>query len=57
MTDVLSVLVTKDASGNVALQVTASSEAAGEGGRGTARLVESSHDVVEAATRVVDTCK
>jgi ABC-type nitrate/sulfonate/bicarbonate transport system substrate-binding protein len=54
MTDALSVLVTREASGNVSVQVTGTSGA--DAGRNR-RLIESSHEVVEAANKIVSTCK
>jgi phage-related tail fiber protein len=53
-TDVLSVLVTRDTSSNVSMQVTGSS---GVNAGRNLRLTKSSHEVVEAANKIVSTCK
>lgn len=54
MTDILSVLVVKDPSGTTSLQVTGSS---GSNAGRNLRLVESSREVVDAANKIVETCK
>ncbi len=54
MTDALSVLVTRDGSGDVSIQATGSS---GVNAGKNLRLIESSHEVVDAVNKIVNTCK
>jgi hypothetical protein len=54
MTDALAVLITSDAAGKTNIQVTGSSGA--NAGRNL-RLIESSREVVDAANKIVSTCK